>query len=94
MTGNCSATKPSKATINSLTQVTGQTLAYAAIQGRFVISSVDIWSIRNGTFNYQDFYSNIVSLFEEKPENPWVVETLDWWNRQLPDLTKTRKQRK
>ncbi|KAG6844236.1 hypothetical protein H0H87_008579 [Tephrocybe sp. NHM501043] len=40
------------------------------------------------------FYFNIIAIFEDKPENHWVQETLHWWNEQLPDLNKPTKKRK
>ncbi|KAG6816711.1 hypothetical protein H0H87_003686 [Tephrocybe sp. NHM501043] len=94
ISGNPSTTKLSKAFLHSLTTVTSQTLAYAAVQAQFTISSVEAWSICNASFNYKIFYLNIIAVFEDKPENPWVQETLHWWNDQLPDLNKPTKKRK
>ncbi|KAG6818546.1 hypothetical protein H0H92_002622, partial [Tricholoma furcatifolium] len=81
LSGNRSATKPSKAFIHSMTTVTGRTLAYAAVQARFAISSVETWSMRDASFDYEMFYFNIVAIFEDEPDNPWVQETLHWWNQ-------------
>ncbi|KAG6825294.1 hypothetical protein H0H92_004132, partial [Tricholoma furcatifolium] len=94
ISGNRNATKPSKAFLHSLTSVTGRTLAYAAVQACFAISSVEAWNSCDGPFDYEMFYFNMVAIFEDEPENPWVVETLKWWNQQLPDLVKPIKKRK
>jgi hypothetical protein len=38
------------------------------------------WSSSDNLFNLQLFYDNIVAMFEEDPEDPWIIETLKWWN--------------
>jgi hypothetical protein len=38
------------------------------------------WGSRADLFSIEDFYNNIVSTFEDNVDDPWVVETLDWWN--------------
>jgi hypothetical protein len=63
--------------------VTGQTIAYAAVQvsqrcqhllinshsymhsqTHFALSSVKSWSSKDGEFNYEVFFNNIMDLFE------------------------------
>ncbi|KAG6829760.1 hypothetical protein H0H87_010311 [Tephrocybe sp. NHM501043] len=46
----------------------------------FAIFSVKAWSICDALFDYKIFYFNIIAVFENEPENPWVQETLHWWN--------------
>ncbi|KAK0193636.1 hypothetical protein F5146DRAFT_1134371 [Armillaria mellea] len=29
------------------------------------------------------FYGSIVALFEDQPEDTWVLQTLAWWNEQV-----------
>ncbi|KAF8486977.1 hypothetical protein DFH94DRAFT_687459 [Russula ochroleuca] len=57
-------TKPSKAEIHQMMAVTGQTIAYAAVQTHFALSSVKSWSSKDGEFNYEVFFNNIMDLFE------------------------------
>jgi hypothetical protein len=42
--------------------------------------SVESWSsnLRDGYFNLISFYNKIVQLFEDIPNDEWVVETLDY----------------
>ncbi|KAG6896814.1 hypothetical protein C0992_005914 [Termitomyces sp. T32_za158] len=89
--GNRCATKPAKSHIHKHKNVTGRGIAYAAVQARFAISSSEKWCIKDGKFNLAHFFNNIVALFENDPKNPWVLETLAWWDKQVPDLKKTIK---
>ena len=38
------------------------------------------WGSCDNLFNLHLFYDNIVTMFEKNPEDPWVIETLEWWN--------------
>ncbi len=38
------------------------------------------WSSSHDLFNLEEFYDTIVATFEKDPKDPWVVETLEWWN--------------
>ena len=49
------------------------------LQTRFALSSVESWYFEDGEFNYETFFDNIVDLFETDDKDPWVVETLKWW---------------
>jgi hypothetical protein len=50
-------------------------------QTRFALSSVESWSSEDGEFDYEAFFNNIVDLFETDNTHPWVLETLEWWQR-------------
>lgn len=39
------------------------------------------WGVVDRAFDAEEFYYNIVELFELDPEDEWVVETLDWLDR-------------
>lgn len=71
-----------------LKRVTGRTIAYACVQARFALSSMSSWTTWDGIFSYEEFYDSIVNLFEYNPgpKHPWVIETLKWWNDQVPGL--------
>ena len=38
------------------------------------------WKSNDNLFSLQGFYDNIVALFERDPQDPWVIDTLQWWN--------------
>jgi hypothetical protein len=48
---------------------------------RFALSSDEEWGLGDNTFSYKAFYDNIITLFEDDLEDPWVIETLEWWNK-------------
>lgn len=37
------------------------------------------WTLDDASFEYPVFYQNIVSMFEDDPEDDWVKDTLAWW---------------
>lgn len=39
------------------------------------------WRLEDGIFDKQNFFENIVCLFEDDPNSDWATETLDWWNK-------------
>lgn len=40
---------------------------------------MESWCVEDGEFNYEAFFDNIVDLFETDENDPWVIETLKWW---------------
>lgn len=38
------------------------------------------WNLSNDLFDLHDFYNTIVATFERDPDDPWVAESLEWWN--------------
>ncbi|KAG6838977.1 hypothetical protein H0H87_001956, partial [Tephrocybe sp. NHM501043] len=58
-----------------------------------MISSCEKWNTKDGNFNLRSFYNNIVSIFKKHPQDDFVVETLEWWNKQVPGLAPTNKQK-
>jgi hypothetical protein len=57
-----------------------------AFQGRTLISASD-WTIKDGSYDYETMFNNIVLLFEADPTDPWAVETLEWLTKYgLPSL--------
>ena len=47
---------------------------------QFALSSDKEWGFIDNPFSYKAFYKNIVMLFKDDLEDPWVIETLEWWN--------------
>jgi hypothetical protein len=48
-------------------------------QARFCLSSKRMWSIKDELFSYRTFYMAIVLRLADR-EDPWVQDTLAWWN--------------
>jgi len=84
-----------KACIFQLKAVTPQTIAYACVQVRdllftlliliiletyIALSNIKRWKSSDGIFHLDDFYDDIVSIFEDNAESSWAKETLKWWN--------------
>ncbi|KAK0186020.1 hypothetical protein F5146DRAFT_1005155 [Armillaria mellea] len=61
--------------INGICVVTGHMIAYATCQ--------DGWCKQDGAFDMTAFYGSIVTLFEDQPEDTWVLQMLAWWNEQV-----------
>ncbi|KAM6499608.1 hypothetical protein JOM56_005116 [Amanita muscaria] len=73
--------KPSKSQLHRRKGCDPYTIAYAAIQTYFALSSAEQWATMIGGFNLQQFYRQIVGLFEDDPE--WATKTLEWWNSKV-----------
>ncbi|KAF7372526.1 hypothetical protein MVEN_00114700 [Mycena venus] len=58
-------------------KVIPEMLAYACRQARTTISVSD-WTPKEGSYNYETMFNNIVLLFEADPTDPWAIETLEW----------------
>ncbi|KAJ7189664.1 hypothetical protein GGX14DRAFT_580524 [Mycena pura] len=58
---------------------TGRMVAHACTHGRTMLSTKD-WSRKDGAYDYVKMYRQVVALFEDDPEDEWVVETLEWYN--------------
>ncbi|KAJ7177145.1 hypothetical protein C8R46DRAFT_48788 [Mycena filopes] len=75
--------KRSVAALIGLTQVTGRSIAYAAVQLRVALSDQHHWEDCDGAFDYRDFYNNVVDYFEFPPgprAKLRVDQLLDAWN--------------
>ncbi|KAG6893667.1 hypothetical protein C0992_009136 [Termitomyces sp. T32_za158] len=57
--------KSGNAAINGISSMTPRSIAYIACQARFAISSAVQWGFWDKDFNYENFYWNIVDLFED-----------------------------
>ncbi|KAJ7764937.1 hypothetical protein B0H16DRAFT_432452 [Mycena metata] len=78
-----STPKRSVAAILGLTQVTGRSIGYAAVQLRVALSDQHHWEDMDGHFDYKEFYNNIVDYFEFPPgrrAEQRVAQLLDFWN--------------
>ncbi|KAF8130925.1 hypothetical protein K438DRAFT_2032079, partial [Mycena galopus ATCC 62051] len=61
-------------------KVTPEMLGYACVQARTLISTSD-WTHKDGKYNYEKLFANVVDLFEVDETDVWAVETLEWLTR-------------
>jgi hypothetical protein len=45
-----------------------------------MLSTSDVWAELDGTFDYNEYFENVVDLFSD-PEQVWAIETLGWWQK-------------
>ncbi|KAG1768228.1 hypothetical protein EDD22DRAFT_844243 [Suillus occidentalis] len=88
------------AQIIKMDKVTPRSIAYAACQVRFALSSVTSWRSVDGDFDYILFWRCIVDFFERPPGREArrrVEKLLEWWTRKVfgrsrrEDLSNTAK---
>lgn len=88
------------AQIIKMDKVTPRSIAYAACQVRFALSSVTSWRSVDGDFDYIQFWRCIVDFFECPPGREAqrrVNKLLEWWTRKVfgrsrrEDLSNTAK---
>ncbi|KAN0073663.1 hypothetical protein V8E55_012140 [Tylopilus felleus] len=62
-----------------------RTIAYAAAQLRFALSSATTWNLQDDNFDYEVFYNNIVDWFEQPSQvrAREIEMILLWWNRSV-----------
>ncbi|KAJ7841125.1 hypothetical protein B0H13DRAFT_2415140 [Mycena leptocephala] len=75
--------KRSVTAIIGLNHVTGRSIAYAAVQYRVAISDQHHWEESDGSFDYAEFYNNVVDYFEFPPgpiAKLEIAQLLDFWN--------------
>jgi hypothetical protein len=82
--------------LNDMQVVTPGSIAYAALmvrdsfridklllmpsKFRHCISSLDDWRTEDDLFKREDFFDTMVSFLND-PEDEWVKDTMNWWNR-------------
>ncbi|KAH9898501.1 hypothetical protein C8Q73DRAFT_664162 [Cubamyces lactineus] len=80
---NKTAGRPPIAWANNFFKVTPRTLAYTAVQVRYELTSLTIWSSSDiAGFSAYELFNEIVALFAD-PESDWYLDTLAWWNKQV-----------
>ncbi|KAJ6566487.1 hypothetical protein B0H19DRAFT_1257696 [Mycena capillaripes] len=56
-------------------------LGYVGCQARTMLST-SAWTIKDGKYDYEKLFNNIVELFQSDPKHPddvWAAETLAWY---------------
>ncbi|KAJ7486556.1 hypothetical protein FB451DRAFT_771356 [Mycena latifolia] len=70
--------KISNARVLGQYRMQGRMVGYGCTQGRTMISTSD-WTVKDGAYNYEKLFNSVVELFENDPADPWVVDTLNWF---------------
>ncbi|KAF8185496.1 hypothetical protein K438DRAFT_2019998 [Mycena galopus ATCC 62051] len=69
---------------NNKFTATPRMIGCAVVQARAMICSRD-WARRDGKFNNQVLFEQVVELFAGLPTDPWAVDTIAWYNRMVFD---------
>ncbi|KAJ3819653.1 hypothetical protein F5880DRAFT_1593247, partial [Lentinula raphanica] len=75
-----SARKPNSLLLG-ITQSTPELIAYVAVQARFALSSRSSWTRSDSKFKFDQFYFNILSIFEHASDK-WKESLFRFWNRE------------
>ncbi|KAG1816573.1 hypothetical protein EV424DRAFT_1348185 [Suillus variegatus] len=78
--GVSNGTRACNAKLHGMAGVEAEHIAYAAVQARFAISSLDKWKDRDALFYYTDFYTRIVNLIRGRIDREWVDSLLGHYN--------------
>ncbi|KAG2135979.1 hypothetical protein DEU56DRAFT_755365 [Suillus clintonianus] len=81
--GISSGTRACNAKLHGMKEVGAEHIAYAAVQARFAISSLEKWKDHDGLFYYTDFYTRIVNLIRGRKDEGWVNSLLGHYNEKL-----------
>ncbi|KAJ3537819.1 hypothetical protein NM688_g6618 [Phlebia brevispora] len=74
--------KKSIAEVNNMHEVTPKSVAYIATQTHMALGTLEQFDYEEGKFSYVEFFNMIYALLSDT-EDPWAVETMQWWNRQM-----------
>ncbi|KJA12894.1 hypothetical protein HYPSUDRAFT_107432, partial [Hypholoma sublateritium FD-334 SS-4] len=82
------ATRSGNARIHGMTNVTCASIAYAATQARFALSSCSVFSRTDTVTDSERFYSSLLDMLQEPDEVAEINALLAWWNRHVfPNYT-------
>ncbi|KAG1722129.1 hypothetical protein EDB19DRAFT_2044134 [Suillus lakei] len=81
--GVSSRTRACNAKLHGMKEVGAEHIAYAVVQARFAISSLEKWKDHDGLFYYTDFYTRIVNLIRARKDKGWVDSLLGHYNEKL-----------
>ncbi|CAE6469479.1 unnamed protein product [Rhizoctonia solani] len=89
--GSDRGTRPGFADTHSITQVTRPFLAYVATLLRYALSDEEAFRV-NGSFNYGQYYKDILEYLEDPAFKEATDGLVEWWNDQLfPDAQHARR---
>ncbi|KAG8218943.1 hypothetical protein J3R82DRAFT_4654 [Butyriboletus roseoflavus] len=75
--------KQSNCDLHDMVTVEPEHIAYVCVQTRFGISSMSVWSEKDGEFSYRDFYHYIITYIHNAVDRAWRDNLIKWWNVQL-----------
>ncbi|KAG1747759.1 uncharacterized protein EDB91DRAFT_1016905, partial [Suillus paluster] len=75
--------KPSKNCAWGLTAVNKYIIAYVHIITYFTISSAQHWTRCIGDMDLDELLWAIIEMLDDDDDDPWVKDTLAWWNRYI-----------
>ncbi|KAN0128660.1 hypothetical protein V8E53_013479 [Lactarius tabidus] len=67
------------ATMYNFFSVKPAMIAYAAVVARFVISMKQTWTMKDDSFDYHEFYIEVIERLIDA-DDPWVQDLFAWWN--------------
>ncbi|KAJ6516980.1 hypothetical protein DFH09DRAFT_1332652 [Mycena vulgaris] len=82
MDGADTLKKVSNARAHSQFRMNGRMIGYGCSQARTLISTSD-WTAKDGSYNYEKLFNAVVALFEDDPTDPWVIDTLTWYQERV-----------
>ncbi|KJA13355.1 hypothetical protein HYPSUDRAFT_151676 [Hypholoma sublateritium FD-334 SS-4] len=77
------ATRSRNACIHGMTRVTPASIAYAATQARFALSSSSVFSRTDTVTDSERFYNSVLELLEDPDETKEIDSLIAWWNCQV-----------
>ncbi|KAG1850331.1 hypothetical protein F4604DRAFT_1592888, partial [Suillus subluteus] len=81
------ATRSGNAHLHGMKSVTKGSLAYIAMQVRFSLSSLSVFSHTDMVTDSENFYHSILDLLEDPEESQEVVDLMTWWTRFVTHFT-------
>ena len=46
----------------------------------FLLTKAEAWTADDGVFSLEEFFNEVIGLFEEYPNSAWVTSTLAWFD--------------
>ncbi|KIK25264.1 hypothetical protein PISMIDRAFT_9647 [Pisolithus microcarpus 441] len=77
------ATRSGNACIHGMQTVTKASIAYAAMQAHFALTSTQVFSHTDLVTDLEQFYNSIMELLKDPNEIDEVELLIGWWNRQI-----------
>ncbi|KAJ7732327.1 hypothetical protein DFH07DRAFT_968430 [Mycena maculata] len=66
------------ARVHAKYSVEPEMVGYACAQARTILSTKQ-WDVRDSAYNYERMFNAVVKLFSGLPDDPWALETLEWY---------------
>ncbi|KAF9220534.1 hypothetical protein BS17DRAFT_769318 [Gyrodon lividus] len=80
------AAKPSKGRIHGFQEPNIRNIMYVAVQIYYTMSTEESWTSMISTVNLADMFYAIVELVEQKSDEQWVKDLMEFWKNEAPGL--------